>query len=96
MKTQKQTDLNQDKWMRYEKDIIKYYYPEILEWIRNGDKHPTMAFTSGLGRDIAMLIYNERQKQREDELKFLKNFKCRDTITRRNIYNRVKELEGEK
>lgn len=50
-------NLNQSKWMRYETDIIKYYYPMLQKWLNEGMKKPsTLQFTSGLGRDIARLM----------------------------------------
>ena len=54
---------NCDKWMRYEDDITKYYYPQILDWINSKErKHSQIAFTSGLGRNIARLIETAEAK----------------------------------
>lgn len=56
-------DLNQSKWMRYEDDIIKYYYKQLREWLDNKMIKPSVtAFTSGLGRDIARLMEDSKKQ----------------------------------
>lgn len=54
---------NVDKWMRYEDDIIKYYYPSLMDWIQKGCKAPQTSFTAGLGRQIALLIWDVKAKE---------------------------------
>ena len=61
---------NQDKWMRYEDDIIKYYYKRLKEWLNSGMKKSAVnEFTSGLGRNIAMLMEESNKQSKEDFLK---------------------------
>ena len=65
-KTMKTFDThNESKWMRYEKDIIQYYYPKVIEWMDEGFKWSGVAFTSGLGRNIANLIENGIKRKNE-------------------------------
>ena len=51
------------KWVMYEKDIIGFYYPRVIEWMDNGFQWSGMAFTSGLGRQIAGLVEEGIRRQ---------------------------------
>ena len=66
-------NLNQSKWMRYEKDIIRYYHEGIIRWMDEGFQWSGTAFTSGLGRDIARLI-EEGIRRQCGEVKVTKEF----------------------
>ena len=58
---------NQDKWMRYEDDIVRYYYPKIMEWLKKRPlKWSGTAFTSGLGRQIAFMIEEAIRLEKEE------------------------------
>lgn len=65
--------LNQDKWMKYERDIIKYYYPMLRDWLEDGMKKPAIIqFTSGLGRDIGILMEEAIQAHEKEILEMIK------------------------
>ncbi len=57
--------LNQeDKWMRYEDDIIAHYYWQLKIWLHEPErKQSDIAFTSGLGRVIARLMEDAMQRR---------------------------------
>lgn len=58
---------NCDKWMRYENDIARHYYPQLLDWIKSIPRKPSnLAFTSGLGRNIARLIEISEEEKKVD------------------------------
>ena len=67
-KKEKEFDkLNQSKWMKYEDDIIKYYYKSLKKWLDNGMKKSSfIQFTSGLGRDIASLMEDSKRQSLKD------------------------------
>lgn len=74
---------NADKWMGYEDDIVKYYYPKVLEWLDSEPrKHSQIAFTAGLGRNIARLIETAENKMKEPAL-----------ITPERLLEKLAELE---
>jgi hypothetical protein len=57
------------KWMPYEDEIARYYSPRIREWIDSPNrKWSVLAFTSGLGREIASLI--EYAESKTDKKKY--------------------------
>jgi ribosomal protein L19E len=83
--------------MRYEDDITKYYYPQILDWINSKErKHSQIAFTSGLGRNIARLIETAEaktiSKTRADGLSFGKETSRKEN---RDLWDSLRECEGE-
>ena len=81
----------QDKWMPYEKEIIRYYYPQLIEWIETGMIKPSIiAFTSGLGRDIAGLIEQAIQSQKQKIIEEIEDIGIELLLTD------IKDKEGRK
>lgn len=77
--------LHVDKWMRYEDDIIRYYYKQLHEWLESKPRKPAVtAFTSGLGRYIARLCEEADRIARNDEQESVKE----TGIIRRTSRNR--------
>ena len=64
----KWNEFNQSEWLRYESDIIRYYYPRLIEWLETGMKKPAnIQFTSGLGRDIGRLMEDAKRQGLESK-----------------------------
>jgi hypothetical protein len=69
-------NFKQSKWMMYEREIIRYYYPQLAEWLKTGMKKPSvLAFTSGLGRDIARLMEDSKEQGKEEVEKLIDKLK---------------------
>lgn len=56
---------NVDKWMPYEDDIVKQYWPGLQAWLEKGCDSPGTAFTAGLQRNIAWLMWQAKQQGKE-------------------------------
>jgi len=81
--------------MRYEDDIIKYYYHWLKEWLDNPKRKPAnMAFTAGLSRDITRLMEDAMKVREEEILKMIERFESIFWEKKyRDIVLEIKELK---
>jgi hypothetical protein len=72
---------NEDKWLRYEEDIINHCFERLVEWKEKGMPHAGTYFTSGLCRFIAQSIEQSIKEAGGDRDKLLGQVKnLRDAL----------------